>query len=88
MERYLRYDLYNKFVVNNPILLWGSFCNHLCCNFSLLYVYLNEKKKNYGRRIMKEDYEREYRFIDENNYGQNVALKRHNYIVMLLKFDD
>ncbi len=48
MERYFRYDLADQFVVNNPILLWESFCNHICCNFSLLSVYLNENRDQRG----------------------------------------
>ena len=46
MERYFEYDLANKFFVNNPILLWESFCNHFYCNFSLLSMYLNEKQRS------------------------------------------
>jgi len=44
MERYFRHDLADQFDMNNPILLWESFCNHRYCNFSLFSVYLNENK--------------------------------------------
>ena len=37
---------------------------------------------------MRENNEKEYRFIYENNYGQDVVLKRDNCIVTLLNFDE
>lgn len=52
MKRYFRYDLVDQFVMNNPILWWESLCNHICCNFSLLSVYLNEKRDQRGGSIL------------------------------------
>ena len=60
MERYFRYDLADQLVVKNPILLWESFCNHLCWNFSLLSVYLNEKQRSKKKIII---YENNYEII-------------------------